>query len=52
MYPLNKRIFRVDEEMSKVLEIPMSVNKFIEINENGFNYKNIQSHLLRILKKN
>jgi hypothetical protein len=52
MYPQNKRIFRVDEELSRVLEIPLSVNKYTEINENGFNYKNIQSHLLRILKKN
>ncbi len=51
MYKENKRIFRVDDELSKVLNISKSVNNYNTIDEKGFNYHNIQSILLKIIKK-
>lgn len=51
MYKENKRIFRVDDELSRVLNIPQTVNNYTTIDDKGFNYHNIQSILLKILKK-
>jgi hypothetical protein len=45
VYIKDKRVFRVDKEISQIFNIPMSVNQYNEVHENGFNFRNIQSYI-------
>ncbi len=51
-YNDDKRIFRVDEELSRIFDISMSVNdSFVYPDKNGFNIRTIQKYITNAYKK-
>lgn len=53
IYQEDKRIYRVDEEISKIFNIDMSVNEIIDSKDkSGFNMYNIHRYLANKIKNN
>lgn len=51
-YEKDRRVLRVDKEVTEVLGVPESVNKSIDSkDENGFNISTIQSYISKALQK-
>ena len=52
IYEKDKRILRVDDQISKILNIPMSVNNSIDHKDkNGFNFYNVQKYIAKCFNK-
>ena len=52
-YKYDRRVFRVDEETSKIFKVPLSVNSSVtHMDHNGFNFCNLQKYIKNALNKN
>lgn len=49
----DKRVFKVDKEVSELLKVPMSVNKIKKHDDikNGFNFRNLQTYIANAMKE-
>lgn len=49
----NKRVLRVNEQLSDLFNIPLSVNESIDYKDtNGFNFRNLQTHIKYAMTQN